>query len=102
MVLSDAIIMKLNQITSQISNKQNLAEDDEDLIKNTFTKILESGETYDVEDIESWFENQGTWNHKPTIIRITNMSHYVQQRFWQTPKKFRIISESDDCGCGQV
>jgi hypothetical protein len=99
MPLSNVVITNLNEITSHISNKKNLSEKDEQLIKDTFNKILESGENYDVSEIESWFENEGSWNHKPTIIRITNISHYVQTRFWQNPKKLRIVSDHDECGC---
>jgi hypothetical protein len=99
MPLSNNVITKLNEITSQVSNKKNLSENDEQLIKNVFAKILENGGTYDVDEIESWFENEGTWSHKPTIIRLTNMSHYVQQRFWQNPKKLRVVSYHEECGC---
>jgi len=89
----------LNEITSQATNKKNLTDDDERLIKDIFNKMLKNGENYDVEEIQSWFENEGSWNHKPTIIRVTNISHYVQTRFWQNPKKMHIISDHDDCGC---
>jgi hypothetical protein len=99
MALSNNVIIKLNEITSQVSDKKSLSENDESLIKNVFAKILESGGTYDVDEIEAWFESEGTWNHKPTIIRLTNMSHYVQQRFWQSPKKLRVVSDHEKCGC---
>lgn len=99
MPLSNNVILKLNEITSQVTNKKNLSEEDEHLIKDTFNKILQNGENYDVDEIESWFENEGSWNHKPVIIRITNISHYIQTRFWQNPKKLRVISDDDKCGC---
>lgn len=97
--LTNTVIMHLNEITTQIQNKKTLTEKDEEMIKNVFFKILKNGQRYDVDEISSWFENEGTWNHKPTIIRIANMSHYVQSRFEQSPKKFNIISDPDDCGC---
>lgn len=99
MPLTNQVIMLLNEITTQVQNKKALTPQDESLIKETFNKMLSCGQYYNVEEIESWFENEGTWTHRPTIIRITNMSHYVQSRFDQTPKKLNVIKEPDDCGC---
>jgi hypothetical protein len=98
MPLSNPVIMSLNDITGMVSDKKNLTDKDTDMIKEEFNKILASGQRYDVDEIESWFENEGSWTHKPTIIRITNISHYVQSRFDQSPKKFKIVSD-DECGC---
>ena len=100
MPLSNNTIIRLNEITTQVYDKKNLTDKDEELIRETFLRILESGEYYDVDEIESWFENEGSWKHKPVIVRITNISHYVQARFEQGGKKLRIISNrDDDCGC---
>ena len=98
MPLTNQVIIMLNEITTQVQNKKSLTMQDEVLIKETFNKILSSGQYYDVDEIESWFDNEGTWTHKPTIIRITNMSHYVQSRFEQAPKKLKMVSD-DNCGC---
>ena len=98
MPLTNQVIIMLNEITTQVKNKKSLTSEDESLIKETFNKILSSGQYYDVDEIESWFDNEGTWTHKPTIVRITNMSHYVQSRFEQSPKKLKIISDND-CDC---
>ncbi|CAE6499298.1 conserved hypothetical protein [Candidatus Nitrosotenuis uzonensis] len=95
--LSNNVIMHLNEMTTQIHNKKLLSENDEQLIRGIFNKILEQGEWYDVNEIESWLENEGTWTHKPTIIRITNISHYIQTRFQQRPAKLKMLS---DDGCG--
>ncbi|MFM8659698.1 MAG: hypothetical protein ACKOCQ_07200 [Candidatus Nitrosotenuis sp.] len=97
MPLTNNVIIMLNEITTQVQNKKALTIQDESMIKETFSKILSSGQYYDVDEIESWFDNEGTWTHKPTIVRITNMSHYVQSRFEQSPKKLRMVD--DDCGC---
>ncbi len=97
MPLTNQVIIMLNEITTQIQNKKSLTPQDESIIKETFNKILSSGQYYDVDEIESWFDNEGSWTHKPTVIRITNMSHYVQSRFEQAPKKLKMVS--DDCGC---
>ncbi|MGQ0606641.1 MAG: hypothetical protein ACT4OD_06830 [Candidatus Nitrosotenuis sp.] len=99
MPLTNQVIILLNEMTTQVQNKKSLSIQDEALIKETFNRILTTGQIYNVDEIESWFENEGSWTHKPTIIRITNMSHYVQSRFEQAPRKLNIISESDDCGC---
>jgi hypothetical protein len=99
MPLANQVIMMLNEITSNIKNKQELNSQDEIFIKDTFKRILESGQHYNVDEIESWFENEGSWTHRPTIIRVTNMSHYVQSRFEQAPKKLKMVSDNDSCGC---
>ncbi|MFY9300988.1 MAG: hypothetical protein WAO91_07355 [Candidatus Nitrosotenuis sp.] len=99
MPLSDNVITSLNEIARQIAGKEYLSDDDTEMIKQVFYKILSGGNKYDVDEIESWFENESGLAHKQTIIRITNMSHYVQSRFEQNPKKFKILSNDDGCGC---
>ena len=51
---------------------------------------------YDVDEIESWFENEGTWNNKDVRMRITNISHYIQTKHEQT-NKFRMMPSDDSC-----
>ncbi|MEM3065087.1 MAG: hypothetical protein QW177_06930 [Candidatus Nitrosotenuis sp.] len=99
MVLSDSVITTLNEISSKIQDKSNLSENDTQLLKEAFNQILARGDRYDVEEIESWLETHGSWTYRPTIIRITNLSNYVLSRFQQGPKKFKIISNDDSCGC---
>lgn len=99
MVLTNDVVISLNEITTQVNDKTNLSENDIKFIKNTFNQILERGSRYDVADIETWFENEGSWVDKQSVIRITNLSHYVLSRFQQSPKKFKIISNPDDCSC---
>lgn len=81
-----------------ISDKNSLKSEDESFIKEIFMKLLKNGENYNVDEIEYWFKNEGSWNNKKSIIRITNMSHYIQEKFQQS-NKFRIISndKSSDC-----
>lgn len=98
MPLTNNVIIKLNEITTMVSNKNSLKPEDENMIKEIFMKILEWGESYNVDEIESWFENEGTWKNKKSIIRITNMSHYIQEKF-QQGNKFRIISSDNSCDC---
>ena len=103
MPLLNSTIIRLNEITSQIENKSMLTSENESLIKQIFKEINEKGERYDIDEIESWFENEGSWNVKDVRTRIVNMSHYAQSKFEQT-NKFRIIDDScdndDSCSCG--
>jgi len=99
MPLTNNIIIKLNEITSLVEDKSKLNQNEIDEIKVIFHKLLENNEYYNVDEIESWFVNEGTWNNKDTRSRITNLSHYVQSKFDQMDK-FRIISNNDDsCNC---
>ncbi|HET8720327.1 MAG TPA: hypothetical protein VFM64_04975 [Candidatus Nitrosotenuis sp.] len=98
MPLSKDALLKLQEMSEKIPDKNRLSNDDESLIKNTFSELLEKGHSYDVEDIESWLDYDESWSNKATKIRITNMSHYVQQRYWQKPKKLHMVSD-ESCGC---
>ncbi|HSB83997.1 MAG TPA: hypothetical protein VLD64_05885 [Nitrosarchaeum sp.] len=92
MPLTNNVIIKLNEITSIIEDKNNLKEHEIEEIKLIFKEILKSGERYDVDDIESWFENEGSWTNKASRIRVINLSHYVQDKYEQTAR-LRIISD---------
>ncbi len=95
--------MRLNEITTMIENKSQLTPENESFIKEVFKEINENGERYDIDEIESWFENEGSWKTKDVRIRIVNISHYAQTKFEQT-NKFRIVDDScddgDSCSCG--
>tara|TARA_Y100000590_G_scaffold278524_1_gene312664 strand:+ start:330 stop:620 length:291 start_codon:yes stop_codon:yes gene_type:complete len=95
--------MRLNEITTIVENKSALTSENEDFIQQIFKELNESGERYDVDEIQSWFENEGSWNTKDVRSRIVNISHYAQSKFEQT-NKFRIVSDScedgDSCSCG--
>ncbi len=81
-----------------VEDKSKLSEFEIDEIKSIFKTIVESGERYDVDEIEFWFENEGSWKNKESRIRIVNISNYIQDKYQQTAH-LRIISD-DDCGCG--
>jgi len=98
MPLTNNVIIQLNQITTGIKDKNSLNSQDEDFIKGVFGKILDDGETYNVEEVESWFENEGSWKSKKTITRIANMSHYLQDKHAQS-KQFKILSDEHSCSC---
>lgn len=98
MPLTNNVIIQLNQITVMIKDKNSLNSQDEDFIKGIFKNILDNGENYNVEEIESWFENEGSWKSKKTIARITNMSHYLQDKYTQS-NQFKILSDDNSCSC---
>ena len=98
MPLTNNVIIKLNEITTMIEDKSNLKDSEVDEIKKIFKNIVVSGERYDLDDIESWFENEGSWKSKESRLRIVNSAHYVQNKFQQT-LKLNIISD-ESCGCG--
>jgi len=97
MPLTNNVIIKLNEITTLVENKNNLKDSETEEIKTIFKTMIENGERYDLDDIESWFENEGSWTNKASRVRITNLAHYIQNKFQQT-LKLKIISD-DDCGC---
>ena len=98
MPLTKNVIIKLNEITTMIPDKNLLKPEDESIIKEVFIKILENGEDYNVDEIESWFKNEGSWKNKNSIIRVANMSHYIQEKFQQT-NKLNILSNDKSCDC---
>ncbi len=81
-----------------VLDKNSLKLEDEVFIKEIFKNLLKSGENYNVDEIESWFKNEGTWKNKQSIIRITNMSHYIDEKFQQN-NKFQILSNDKSCDC---
>ena len=98
MPLTNNVILKLNEITTFVEDKNNLKESEIEEIKTIFREIIEGGQRYDLDDIESWFENEGSWTDKNSRIRLVNLAHYVQNKF-QKSLKLNIVSD-DDCSCG--
>lgn len=92
MPLTNKVIIKLNEITTLVEDKNNLKEKEINEIKSVFQEILKSGERYDVDDIESWFENEGSWSNKASRVRVINLSHYIQDKHEQSTK-LKIISD---------
>ena len=97
MPLTNPVIQKLNEITILVEDKNNIKESEIDEIKTIFKKLIEDGEQFDLDDIESWFENEGSWTNKATRVRLTNLAYYVQNKFQQT-LKLKILSD-EDCNC---
>jgi len=98
MPLTNPVIIKLNEITTFVQDKSKLTEVEVGEIKKIFKELVKNGERYDVDEIEFWFENEGTWKVKEPRVRITNLSSYVQDKHQQTAH-LRLISD-DDCSCG--
>ena len=98
MPLTNNVIIKLNEITMMVEDKSMLSETQVDEIKLIFKKLVESNERYDLDEIEFWFENEGSWTVRAPRVRIANLASYVQDKYQQTAH-LRIISD-DDCGCG--
>ena len=73
MPLLNSTIIRLNEITSMVEDKSQLTLENESFIKEIFKKINENGERYDVDEIESWFENEGSWKNKDVRTRIVNI-----------------------------
>ncbi len=97
MPLANSVIIKLNEMTTLVEDKSKLSESEVDVIKSIFKTIVESGERYNVDEIEFWFENEGSWKSRKTRIRIVNLSNYIQDKYQQTAH-LRVISD-DDCNC---
>ena len=98
MPLTNNVIIKLNEITTMIEDKTIISEKEVEEIKLIFKNLVEKNERYDVDEIEFWFKNEGSWTKKEPIIRIVNLSNYIQDKYQQTAH-LRILSD-DDCGCG--
>jgi len=95
--LTNNVIIKLNEITTLVEEKSKLSESEIDEIKSIFKTLVESGERYNLDEIEFWFENEGSWKSREPRIRIINLSNYIQDKYQQTAH-LRIISD-DNCDC---
>ena len=95
--LTNNVIIKLNEITTMVEDKSKISENEVEEIKIIFRELVKKNERYDLDEIEFWFENEGSWKIKESRVRITNLANYVQDKYQQTAH-LRIISD-DDCGC---
>jgi hypothetical protein len=100
MPLTNNVIIKLNEITTMVEDKSELSESDVEEIKLIFKKLVESNERYDLDEIEFWFENEGSWTTRAPRVRITNLASYVQDKYQQTAHLRVLSNDDDDCGCG--
>lgn len=95
MPLTNDVIMRLNEITSMIHDKSRLDDGQIAGIKSVFAGMLRDGHDYNIEEIGSWFEHEGSWNDRGVRARVTNMAHYVRERHRQGDK----LRMADGCGC---
>ena len=68
MPLTNNVIIKLNEITTMIEDKTIISEKEVEEIKLIFKNLVEKNERYDVDEIEFWFKNEGSWT-KYFVIR---------------------------------
>jgi len=62
--LTNNVIIKLNEITTMVEDKSKLSESEIEEIKIIFKSLVEKNERYDIDEIEFWFENEGSWKVK--------------------------------------
>jgi len=95
MPLSERSLVLLNHLKS-IDCSETLGSEQDDLINDTFKKILSNGDTYKIDEIENWLDNNPQTN--PLIIeRILNVAHYQKAKF---DAKNPLKMTHDSCGCG--
>ena len=55
-------------MTTLVEDKSNISESEVDEIKSIFKTIVESGERYNVDEIEFWFENDNVPKFEGKVI----------------------------------
>ena len=99
MPLTNEVIMKLNEITLLVEDKSKLAESEVDEIRTIFRNLVKNNQRYDVDEIEYWFNNEGSWTAKGPRVRIVNLANYVQDKYQQTAH-LRVLSDDSCSGDG--
>lgn len=74
---NDAIIW-LNEVTVAITDKNHLDAADVRIITDVLGKILKKDGHYDADEIESWFENEGSWTSRAVRRQIRDIARSVQ------------------------
>lgn len=97
MPLTNNAIVRLNEITSFVKNKKRLGTEDESMIKDVFKNMVESGDYFGLDEIESWFVLEGSWKEKSVIDRIVNIAHYQKTKH-EEKNKLKFVQDSCDCG----
>jgi hypothetical protein len=92
-------LLLLEQLQGLVSNAKSLGYHDDDLVKLTFKKILERGDTYSITELENWFASKVSSVDQSVIDRVLNIAHYQKSKF-EANNKFRIVSDGNDCSCG--
>ncbi len=96
MTLSENSLALLNRLVS-ISDSKILGSEQDDLIRDTFKKILSNGNIYKIDDIEKWL-NVNNMTNPVVAERILNVAHYQKAKHdANNPLK---MAHDDSCGCG--
>ncbi len=96
MTLSEHSLALLNRLTS-INDSKTLGGEQDDLIRDTFKKILSNGNIYKIDDIEKWL-NVNNMTNLVVAERILNVAHYQKAKHdANNPLK---MAHDDSCGCG--
>ena len=95
MPLSERSLALLNQLKS-IECGGILGGEKDEMIKGVFKKILSTGDTYKIDEIENWLDSNVQTN---LVIaeRILNVAHYQKAKF---DAKNPLKMAHDSCGCG--
>ena len=95
MTLSERTLVLLNTLKS-IDDDTIIGSEQDDLIRDIFKKILSSGDSYKINEIENWLDSGQKIS--PSIAkRILNVAHYQKAKFdANNPLKMA----DDSCGCG--
>jgi len=97
--MRDKSIELLQPLESLAENARPLEPSDEELVRSTFKKILEGGDTYSVAELENRFMQNAGAADRSVIDRIMNIAHYQKSKF-EASNKFRVVSDGNECGCG--
>ncbi len=89
----------LQQLLNLAATTTSLGLQEEDLVKSTFKKILENGDTYNVRELEEWFTSKTNGASHQVIDRMMNIAHYQKSKF-DSSNKFRMVSNGNECSCG--
>lgn len=95
MPLSESSLVLLNRLKS-IENDMLIGNENDNLIRDTFKQILSNGDTYKIDEIENWLDNEQKIT--PMIAeRILNVAHYQKAKY---DAKNPLKMAHDSCGCG--
>lgn len=89
----------LQPLHDLIAKSTPLGPSEEDLVKSAFKKILESGDTYNMADLEEWLASKANGSSQQIVDRLMNIAHYQKSKY-DASNKFRMLSGENDCSCG--
>jgi hypothetical protein len=96
MPLSKRSLDLLNQLKSVDYTRILGSQQQDSTIKDTFKKILSSGDVYKIDEIENWL-NENISTNPAVIERILNVAHYQKAK---NDANNPLKMAPDSCGCG--